>query len=107
MTLLRAVARTMLASYFVSAGIKAIRDPEPLVRAAEPLVDRVVPLVKQYTPEQVAGYVPESTVTLVRINGITQVLGGAALATGKGRRLGALMLAGSLVPSTIAKHPFW
>jgi hypothetical protein len=34
-------------------------------------------------------------------------LGGAALATGKGRRLGALLLAGSLIPSTIAKHPFW
>jgi uncharacterized membrane protein YphA (DoxX/SURF4 family) len=107
MSLLRAVPRAMLASYFVAAGIKAIRDPESLVPAAEPLVDRVVPLVKEYTPEQVAGYVPENTITLVRINGITQVTGGLALATGKGRRLGALLLAGSLVPSTIAKHPFW
>ena len=107
MSLLRAIPRTMLASYFVAAGIKAIRDPESLVPAAEPLVDRVVPLVKEYTPEQIAGYVPENTVTLVRINGIAQVVGGAALATGKGRRLGALLLAGSLIPSTIAKHPFW
>jgi uncharacterized membrane protein YphA (DoxX/SURF4 family) len=107
MSLLRAIPRTMLASYFVAAGIKAIRDPESLVPAAEPLVDRVVPLVKEYTPEQVAGYVPENTVTLVRINGIAQVVGGAALATGRGRRLGALLLAGSLIPSTIAKHPFW
>jgi uncharacterized membrane protein YphA (DoxX/SURF4 family) len=97
----------MLASYFVVAGVRAIRDPESLVPAAEPLVDRVVPVVKQYSPEQVAGYVPENAVTLVRINGIAQVVGGAALATGKGRRLGALLLAGSLVPSTIAKHPFW
>jgi len=97
----------MLASYFVAAGIKAIRDPESLVPAAEPLVDRVVPLVKEYTPEQVSGYVPENTVTLVRINGIAQVTGGLALATGRGRRLGALLLAGSLIPSTIAKHPFW
>jgi uncharacterized membrane protein YphA (DoxX/SURF4 family) len=97
----------MLASYFVAAGIKAIRDPESLVPAAEPLVDRVVPLVKEYSPEQVAGYVPENAVTLVRINGIAQVTGGLALATGKGRRLGALLLAGSLIPSTIAKHPFW
>ncbi|HEY6688715.1 MAG TPA: DoxX family membrane protein [Propionibacteriaceae bacterium] len=107
MSLLRAIPRTMLASYFVAAGIKAIRDPESLVPAAEPLVDRVVPLVKEYTPEQVAGYVPENTVTLVRLTGIAEVLGGAALATGKGRRLGALLLAGSLIPSTIAKHPFW
>ena len=107
MSLLRAIPRTMLASYFVAAGIRAIRDPESLVPAAEPLVDRVVPLLKEYTPEQVAGYVPENTVTLVRLNGIAEVLGGAALATGKGRRLGALLLAGSLIPSTIAKHPFW
>ena len=107
MSLLRAIPRTMLASYFVAAGIKAIRDPESLVPAAEPLVDRVVPLVKEYSPEPVAGYVPENAVTLVRVNGITQVTGGLALATGKGRRLGALLLAGSLIPSTIAKHPFW
>ncbi|HET9562351.1 MAG TPA: hypothetical protein VFP01_09600, partial [Propionibacteriaceae bacterium] len=33
--------------------------------------------------------------------------GGVALATGKGRRLGALLLAGTIVPGTIAKHPFW
>jgi uncharacterized membrane protein YphA (DoxX/SURF4 family) len=107
MSLLRAVPRTMLASYFVVSGIKAIRDPESLVPAAEPLADRVVPLVKEYTPEQVASYVPENTVTLVRVFGAAQVLGGAALATGKGRRLGALLLAGTLVPGTIARHPFW
>jgi uncharacterized membrane protein YphA (DoxX/SURF4 family) len=107
MTLLRAVPRAMLASYFVASGIKAIRDPESLVPAAEPLADRVVPLVKEYSPEQVASVVPENTVTLVRVFGAAQVLGGAALATGKGRRLGALLLAGTLVPSTIAKHPFW
>jgi uncharacterized membrane protein YphA (DoxX/SURF4 family) len=107
MTLLRAVPRAMLASYFVASGIKAIRDPESLVPAAEPLADRVVPLVKQYSPEQVASVVPEDTVTLVRVFGIAQVLGSAALATGKGRRLGALLLAGTLVPSTIARHPFW
>ena len=75
MTLLRAVPRTMLASYFVASGIKAIRDPESLVPAAEPLADRVVPLVKEYAPEQVAGFVPEDTVTLVRVNGVAQVVG--------------------------------
>jgi uncharacterized membrane protein YphA (DoxX/SURF4 family)/F0F1-type ATP synthase membrane subunit b/b' len=107
MTLLRAVPRAMLASYFVASGIKAIRDPESLVPAAEPLADRVVPLVKQYSPDQVSSVVPEDTVTLVRVFGAAQVLGGAALATGKGRRLGALLLASTLVPSTIAKHPFW
>jgi uncharacterized membrane protein YphA (DoxX/SURF4 family) len=107
MTLLRAVPRAMLASYFVASGIKAIRDPESLVPAAEPLADRAVPLVKQYSPEQVASIVPEDTVSLVRMFGIAQVVGGTALATGKGRRLGALLLAGTLVPGTVANHPFW
>ena len=107
MTLLRAGARTTLASYFIVNGVKAVRNPDPLVPAAEPVADRVVPLVKKYAPQQVATVVPEDTASLVRANGAAQVLGGLALASGKGRRLGALLLAGSLVPSTLAKHPFW
>lgn len=107
MTLLRAAARTMLASYFVVSGVKAVRNPDPLVPDAEPVFDRVVPLMKQYAPEQVADRIPEDTATLVRISGALQLVGGLALATGKGRRLGAALLAGSLIPSTIAKHPFW
>ena len=107
MTLLRAAYRTMLASYFIASGVKALRDPDSLVPHAEPLTDRVVPLIKEYAPQQVTGYIPEDAKTLVRVNGATQVVGGLALASGKGRRMGALLLAGSLVPSTIAKHPFW
>jgi len=107
MTLLRAASRTMLASYFVTSGYKAFRQPDVLVPAAEPVADRLVPLVKKYAPAQVGTYVPEDTRTLVRVNGAAQVLGGLALATGKGRRLGAAVLAASLVPSTLAKYPFW
>lgn len=107
MTLMRAAARTMLASYFVAAGVRALRNPDPLVPLAEPIADKVVPLVKQYAPDQVAGYIPEDAKTWVRVNGAAQVLGGIALATGRGRRAGAWLLAGSLLPSTAAKHPFW
>lgn len=107
MTLLRAASRTLLASYFVSSGVNAVRHPDTLVPAAQPVADRLLPLVKQYAPAQVASVVPEDTKTLVRINGAAQIFGGLALATGKGRRLGALVLAASLVPSTLAKYPFW
>ncbi len=107
MTLLRAGARTMLASYFIVNGVKTFRNPDPLVPGAEPVADRVVPLVKKYAPQQVATVIPEDTASLVRANGAAQVLGGLALASGKGRRLGAVLLAGSLVPSTLARHPFW
>ena len=97
----------MLASYFISSGVKAVRNPAPLAPLAEPVADKLVPFVKKYAPEQVAGFVPEDTETLVRVNGALQIVGGLALATGKGRRVGALLLAGSLVPSTLAKYPFW
>ena len=107
MTLLRSTARTMLASYFVVSGLKAVRDPESLVAAAEPLVDGVVPTVQRFAPEQVASLVPTDAKTWVRINGALELVGGIALATGKGRRLGAALLALSLVPTTIGKYPFW
>ena len=107
MTLLRATARTLLASYFVAGGFKSVRHPELLVPAAEPVTDKLVPFVKRYAPASVAGYVPEDAQTLVRINGAAQLVGGLALATGKGRRLGAVVLAASLIPSTLAKHPYW
>lgn len=107
MTLLRSAARTMLASYFVVSGLKAVRDPESLVPAAEPLVDTVVPQLQRFAPEQVGDLVPTDAKTWVRINGVLELAGGVALATGKGRRLGAALLALSLVPTTIGKYPFW
>jgi len=107
MTLLRAAYRTMLASYFISSGVKAVRNPAPLAPLAEPLADKLVPFVKKYAPSEIAGYVPEDPKTLVRLNGALQIAGGLALATGRGRRVGALLLAGSLIPSTLAKYPFW
>ncbi|GAB3928600.1 hypothetical protein GCM10027613_46250 [Microlunatus endophyticus] len=84
MTLVRAVGRTMLSSYFVLSGIRAIRRPEEFVPDAEPLTDRLVPAVKRFAPAEVAGFIPEDTALLVRLNGAVQVAGGLALATGKG-----------------------
>lgn len=107
MTLLRSAARTMLASYFVVSGLKAVRDPDALIPAAEPLVDSVVPQVQRFAPEQVSELVPTDARTWVRINGALELVGGLALASGKGRRLGAALLALSLVPTTIGKYPFW
>jgi uncharacterized membrane protein YphA (DoxX/SURF4 family) len=106
MTLLRAASRTLLASYFVSSGVKAVREPQLLVPGAAALSEKVVPMLREYAP-QVAGYIPEDATTLVRANGALQLVGGLALASGKGRRLGAVLLATSLVPTTFARHPYW
>jgi len=107
MSLLRTAARTMLASYFVYNGIKTVREPQELVPSTQPLADAVVPLVQKVAPPQVVELVPTDTVTLVRANGVAQIVGGIALATGKARRLGALILAGTVAPQTIARHDFW
>ncbi len=107
MTLFRAFARTLLASQFVVTGYKAIRNPDAYVPAAQPLVDRWMPLVRKYAPEQIEGVIPDDTATLVRINGALELFGGLALASGKGRRLGSVLLAISLVPATVVEYPFW
>jgi uncharacterized membrane protein YphA (DoxX/SURF4 family) len=107
MTVVRAIARPLLSAIFIVQGAKAVWNPEPLVPRAKPVADRMVPLLKKVAPPQVGDRIPESTKSLVRMNGAIQVLGGVALASGSGRRLGASALAATMVPTTLAGHRFW
>ncbi len=84
----RALARPMLAGTFVLGGVSALKTPGPRVEKA-----RAAGLSE---PEK-----------LVRVNAATMVAGGLALGTGRLPRLSALVLAGSLVPTTWVGHPFW
>lgn len=107
MTLVRLFARPMLAAIFVIHGARTVKDPDPLVPVAKPVTDRAVPALKKAAPEPIAARIPESPRTLVRLNGAVQLAGGVALITGKYRRAGALALAGTMVPTTLAGHAFW
>jgi uncharacterized membrane protein YphA (DoxX/SURF4 family) len=107
MTVVRAVARPMLSAMFITSGVKALRNPEPLVPGAQPVADRMVPLVRRLAPPQIGDRIPESTKNLVRLNGALHLVGGLALASGTGRRIGATVLAATLVPTTLAEHRFW
>jgi putative oxidoreductase len=98
MTLVRRLARPCLASMFVTGGLDALRRPEPKVPAADP----VAPRIAEKLP-----YLPEDTESLVRINGAAQVAAGLMLASGRFPRLSSAVLAGSLVPTTLAGHRFW
>lgn len=102
MSLVRLIARPMLASVFIAQGVKSFRDPDPLVPTAKSAVDRFGPVVERHAPD-----VPTDPRQLIRITAAAQVGAGLALATGKFPRLAALVLAGTLVPSTVAHHPFW
>ena len=104
MTVIRLIARPMLASMFVVGGIDAIRNAEALVDRSKPVIDKLVPLVQRTAPQLP---IPTDPKSLVRLNGAAQVVAGLALATGRSPRLSALVLAASMVPTTVAGHRFW
>lgn len=104
MTATRLIARPMLASMFVMGGVDSLLHASGKVPKAEKVTDQVPTLAERLAPGLP---VPTDPATLVRINGGVQVLAGLALATGRAPRLSALVLAGSLVPTTYAGHPFW
>jgi len=106
-TLVRLFARPALSAIFVSGGLMAVRKPQVLAPTAEPVVAKVSPLLQKVLPAQIASALPTDTVGLVRLNGAVHLVGGAMLSIGKAPRLAASALALSLVPTTLAGHPFW
>jgi putative oxidoreductase len=92
------LAGPLLASIFIHGGLDAYRNPEGKVKAAEkvtaPLASRI-------------DFIPDDTAALVKANGALQVAAGALLAIGPFRRLAALALIGSIIPTTYAGHRFW
>ena len=104
MTVTRLLARPMLASMFVVGGVNALKNADALAARAQPVADKVVPMVRRLAPQ---APIPTNTTTLVRLNAGVQILAGAALATGHAPRLASTLLAGTLVPTTLAGHRFW
>jgi putative oxidoreductase len=95
MSLVRSIARPMLASIFVVQGFNKLRNPDSVAARAKPVVDRLTPTLEKFTPQ-----VPTDARALV--------LGaGVMLATGTFPRTASLVLAMSLLPSTAVGHPFW
>ncbi|MGC4935760.1 DoxX family membrane protein [Gordonia sp. DT30] len=101
--ILRRIARPMLATIFVAAGIDSVRHPTGRAEMAGDFIHSSLDVL----PDNISAAVPNDPETLVRVNGAIQVGAGLLLATGKFPRLAALTLTGSLVPTTFAGHPFW
>lgn len=97
MSLMRFLARSMFAGYFIVDGIKAVSKPEEGAPDAEAFTGKVAPLLQRAVPAEFSSYVPDDAKSWVRIMGVAQIAGGAMFATGIGRRLGALLLAKSSV----------
>ncbi len=99
MPVLRRIARPMLATMFVLGGIETLRDPDPRVKKAEPVVRRIADLLPEGAPKDVAN--------LVRLDAGVKVGAGLMLSFGKAPRVAAALLAGSVLPTTVAGHPYW
>lgn len=102
MSLIRKVARPMLASVFLVQGARTLLNPDSATASAKPVTDRITPMLHKYAPK-----VPTDARTLVLANAGVHVGAGALLATGNLPRTSSVLLAASLLPTTIAEHPFW
>lgn len=100
MTLLRSVARPLLASVFLYGGANALKNASVMGPKAQPMADRL----QKVAPDLP---VPLTGANLVRLNGAVHVIAGGALATGHFPRLSSLVLAGTLAPTTATGHQFW
>ena len=94
---LRPVARLLTGSTYAVLGYEVLREPGPRVEEAATFLAAIrkeVPL-------------PISDEQVVQVNGATQAVCGLLLALGTAPRLCALVLAGSMIPTTLAGHCFW
>jgi putative oxidoreductase len=101
--LVRRIARPMLAAPFVVLGLDALRQPGGRVEIARPVVEKVMEQADKVLPVQV----PQDVEQWVRINAGVMVGAGALFGLGRLPRLSAVLLTGSMVPTTLAGHPFW
>src|SRR5690554_4398151 len=99
--MVRALARPMLASWFVAEGVDVLRHPDRHAAAAEDLLrsaQKLSPTVTVPEPDQVR--------QLVKMHGAAVALAGAALGTGRMPRLAGLTLAALTFPLALAEQPF-
>jgi len=88
----------MVASIFILQGYDTFRRPERVALRAEPVVRQISDRIPA---------VPAKTEDAVRLNGAVQMVAGLLLSLGWFPRPAALVLAGTLVPTTAAGHRFW
>jgi len=97
--LVRRLARPMLAAIFISGGVNALRNVEGHAQMASPVAEK--------TASMLPGSLPTDPKQLVQIDGAVKVAAGSMLALGRFPRIASVLLAGSLVPTTLAAHRFW
>lgn len=97
MTVVRRIARPMMAAIFVANGLDILRHPAEPAKAAAPVLKALAGPLN----------LPDDPELMVRANGATMLLAGTMLGMGRFPRVAALALAATLVPTTYVSHAFW
>jgi uncharacterized membrane protein YphA (DoxX/SURF4 family) len=100
MNWLRLAGRSLLAGHFVRHGVAAIRHPAALVESAEPMIQWATEVADRTLPAA-SRRLPSRSLTWVRLHGAVEAVGGLMMASGLGRRLGAVLVVGSQVPHVV------
>lgn len=97
MSIVRRLARPMLAATFIDTGLSTLRRPGPQVDQVRPLVN------------QVAGplHLPTDPELFLRVDGVLMVGAGSLLALGRMPRLAALALVAAAAPAAYAEIVQW
>jgi putative oxidoreductase len=101
MTIVRRLARPMLATAFIQIGLDSLRHPVPTVEAARPVLAPATAKVSQATG------LPDDPELVVRASGALMAGSATLLALGKLPRLSALLMTLSLLPTACATALFW
>lgn len=91
------LARPLLAGMFVVGGVDSVLHPDTKLQKADAITSKLTRMLG----------LPDDTKLLVRLNGGVQIAAGILMAMGVLPRPMAASLAASLVPTTLAGHPFW
>ncbi len=94
---LRAIARPLLATWFIYGGVQSILDPDRRAERSAPLIEPVL---------EESGLDIDMR-TFVQTHGALSVLAGVTLAFSKTPRTSALSLAGLATITAVAGRPFW
>jgi uncharacterized membrane protein YphA (DoxX/SURF4 family) len=97
MSIVRRIARPLLAATFIESGVDAVLHPMPRAEAARPFARRLSGSLG----------VREDPELFVRVSGAVRIGAGALLATGRLPRLSALALSVTLAPDLVGDQPFW
>lgn len=92
---LASLARPILASLFVNGAYNQLSNP-----------DGAAPIVEKWFG-QLGVDLPLEPRQVVQANGLVMAVAGAGLSLGVAPRACAAVLAGALVPTTLAGHAFW